>query len=361
MNSMNFLDLLNEPRQVLTTALHRGPSGLVLLAAAGLLGTVGLGLAVQAYFRGKSLRFSWGNLAANLGGLAWLLPVAAVFALYGFWMRPNLFNLPDTWSVRSRNANIVAPVAAVERRWSASPNASRDANVVVEARPALTAEVARRAALTAEVEASSAPIAEVARRAAPIGEVARRAAPTAEIVEYGTSLPDWVHENELTVDNARFVVVTGDIGSTIEEAVAVARGAAVELVRDDFAASVPQVAGWEPPASTLASAAIRRTFVEEIDRKTLSSGVPFRVYRAYDQVELSPRVRSRVFPFWKDEIVSRRIWALGGLAGLLTLTFATLATYFRLDARTSGLHRRRLKLATVCVIAAGGFAAATLL
>jgi hypothetical protein len=332
MNNMNFLDqLLNEPREALTTLIHQGPSGLVLLTAAGLLGTVGLGLAAQAYFRSKSARFSWGNLAANLGGLAWLLPVAAVFALYGFWMRPNLFNFPDTWSVRYRNANIVSPVAVVERRWSASPNASLGANVAAEASSALTAEAERRSSLTAE------------------------------FVESGTSLPEWVHAKDLTVDNARFVVVTGDIGSTIEEAATGARGAAVELVRDDFAASVPQVAGWEPPASTIAAAAIRRTFVEEIDRKTLSSGVPFRVYRAYDQVELSPRVRSRVFPFWKAEIVSRRIWALGGLAGLLTLTFATLATYFRLDARTSGLHRRRLKLATVCVIAAGGFAAATLL
>jgi hypothetical protein len=303
MDNMNFLNLmLNDPGRAVDTLLHQGSTGLPLLVAAGLLGTFGVGIAAQAFLRGKGARFSWGNLAANVGGLAWLLPVAAVFALYGFWMRPNLFNLPDTWSVKPQKKSLAAD----------------DPELI---RP----------------------------RFAPVS------------LESGITLPDWVQEKDSTADNARFVVVTGEIGSTVEEAAAAARNAAIDVVRDDFAASYPQVAGWEPPAPAVGAAAIRRTFVEEIDRKTLSSGVPFRVYRAYDQVELSPVVRRQIFPFWKEEIVDRRILALGGLAGLLTLTFATLAAYFRLDERTSGLFRSRLKLATVCVIAAGGFAAATLL
>ncbi len=159
----------------------------------------------------------------------------------------------------------------------------------------------------------------------------------------------------------RLAVVTGEIGATVEEAVANARKAAIDLVRVDFAATFPQVAGWRPPASVVANSAIRQTFVEEVDRKTVSSGTPFRVYRGYNQVELSPSVRNQIYPLWRTEVVDRRIWALGGLAGLLTLTFATLSAYFRLDARTTGLYRRRLKLAAVSVIAAGGLAAATLL
>jgi hypothetical protein len=303
MDNMSPLNLmLNDPGRAVDTFLHQGSTALPLLVAAGLLGTFGVGIAAQAFLRGKDARFSWGNLAANVGGLAWLLPVAAVFALYGFWMRPNLFNLPDTWSVKPQKRSLAAD----------------DPELI---RP----------------------------RFAPVS------------VESGTTLPEWVQEKDSTADNARFVVVTGEIGSTVEEAATAARSAAIEVVRDDFAASYPQVAGWEPPAPAVGAAAIRRTFVEEIDRKTLSSGVPFRVYRAYDQVELSPVVRRQIFPFWKEEIVDRRILALGGLAGLLTLTFATLAAYFRLDERTSGLFRSRLKLATVCVIAAGGFAAATLL
>jgi uncharacterized protein YegP (UPF0339 family) len=45
----------------------------------------------------------------------------------------------------------------------------------------------------------------------------------------------------------------------------------------------------------------------------------------------------------------------------LTLTFGTLASYFRLDERTAGRYRWRLKLAAFSVIAAGGAAAASLL
>jgi hypothetical protein len=289
--------------------VHQGSSGLLLLAAAGLLGTFGVGLAAHAFFRGRNARISWGNLAANVGGLAWLLPVAAVFALYGFWMRPNLINLPDTWSARPQIS-----VVSAER----NSNGQR----VATPKPSPSA---------------------------------------ADSVEISKTLPAWVNETEIVSGDGRLVVVTGEIGATVEEAEANARAAAVDAVRKDFAVAFPQSVGWEPPTRAVGSVAVRRAFVAEIDRKTLSSGTPFRVFRAYNQVELSPAVRKRIFPLWREEVVGRRIWDLGGLGALLTLTFGTLAVYFRLDDRTSGLYRRRLKLAAVSVIAAGGLAAATLL
>jgi len=185
---------------------------------------------------------------------------------------------------------------------------------------------------------------------------------TADSIEASTTLPAWVSQKEEVVTGEkRIVVVAGEIGGTVEEAEASARAAAVERARDDFAAAFPQARGWEAPARTVGAVAIRREFVEAVDRKTLSSGTAFRVFRAYNEVELSPAVRKQIFPLWREEVVGRRILALGGLGALLTLTFGTLAVYFRLDDRTSGLYRRRLKLAAVSVITAGGFAAATLL
>jgi hypothetical protein len=44
----------------------------------------------------------------------------------------------------------------------------------------------------------------------------------------------------------------------------------------------------------------------------------------------------------------------------LTLTFATGAAYFRLDERTHGRYRGRLKLAAVAIISAGVAAAGAL-
>lgn len=324
MDSMSFLDyVLEEPGQTLDTLLHQKSSVGLLLIAAGLLGLLGAGLATRAYFRGKSTRFSWANLAARVGGLAWLLPVAAVFALYGFWMRPSLYNLGDPPPPQ----RAVAPMVAERMRLNR-----------VSANPA----------------ALNGPLVEHVQSSSPVPD-------SHTSVESGTTLPEWVQDKDSWTANSRLAVVTGDIGATVEEAVANARKAAVDLVRDDFVASLPQVGAWQPPASVVAKAAIRRTFVEELDRKTVSSGTPFRVYRGYNQVELSPSVRNRIYPMWKAEVVDRRIWALGGLAGLLTLTFATLAAYFRLDDRTAGNYRRSLKLAAVSVITAGGLAAATLL
>jgi hypothetical protein len=323
MRSISFLDyLLDEPGQAVLTLLHEKSSGVLLLLAAGMLGAFGAGIATHAFLRGKSTQFSWANLAARVGGLAWLLPVAAVFALYGFWMRPSLSNLGDP---PATPATPVTVVRMMKRNSSLHSNPQEVSGVTYAPAP----------------------------NAAPDSQTSA--------IATGTSLPEWVQDKEFITGNVRLAVVTGEIGATVEEAVANARKAAIDLVRVDFAATFPQVAGWRPPASVVANSAIRQTFVEEVDRKTVSSGTPFRVYRGYNQVELSPSVRTQIYPLWRTEVVDRRIWALGGLAGLLTLTFATLSAYFRLDARTAGLYRRRLKLAAVSVVAAGGLAAATLL
>ena len=314
----DFEFLLNDAGTSFLTFLQQGGSGPLFIIAAVTLAGVGLGLAAQAWAHGKSPGFSWSRLAAHLGSLVWLVPVAAVFAIYVSWMPSE------------------------KRAWrSVSPAQETQIDTAVNRAPDLPsgpvyfgpASSPNKPALNSENR----------------------------FLATGTSLPDWVREKDSDLENGKLVVVTGEIGGTVDEARAEAQTAALRLVRDDFEATYPQAQGWTPPAPAAAQAAIRRIFVEEIDRKTVSSGVPFRVYRAYDQVELSPHVRAQLFPHWRDQIVDRRIEALSGLTALLTLTFATLAAYFRLDARTSGLYRRRLKFAAVCVIAAGGLAATTLL
>jgi hypothetical protein len=314
----DFEFLLNDAGRSFLTFLQQGGSGPLLVVAAATLAGVGLGLAAQAWARGKSRAFSWSRLAAHLGSLVWLVPVAAVFAIY-------VSSMPS----EKRAWRPISPTQEAQIDVPVSPTAARPPGPVYFGPPSSS----NMPALNSENR----------------------------FLTTGTSLPDWVGEKDSEIENGKLVIVTGEIGGTVDEARAFAQAAALRLVRDDFEATFPQAQGWTPPAPAAAQAAIRRIFVEEIDRKTVSSGVSFRVYRAYDQVELSPHVRAQLFPFWKDQIVDRRIEALSGLTGLLTLTFATLAAYFRLDDRTSGLYRRRLKFAAVCVIAAGGLAATTLL
>jgi hypothetical protein len=123
----------------------------------------------------------------------------------------------------------------------------------------------------------------------------------------------------------------------------------------------PNVGNWVPSAEAVREDAVRLTYVEPIHRKLVSTGTPYVVYRAYQQVELSPAVYTHLVSNWKAEIVPRRLEVLGGLAALLTLTFATGAAYFRLDERTHGRYRGWLKVAAVPFLVGGAVAAAALI
>jgi hypothetical protein len=173
-------------------------------------------------------------------------------------------------------------------------------------------------------------------------------------------LPAWVKNKVVERGNTKLVVVEGGFAATEQSAIDAVQLAASELIKRDFADAFPAAGEWTPPEEVVRTQAVRQVHVERVDRKTLSSATPFHVFRAYQQIELSPSVQKQLFRYWQEMIVNARLRVLGALAGLLTLVFATVAAYFRLDDRTLGQHRRRLKLAAVSIIAAGGLAATLL-
>jgi hypothetical protein len=87
----------------------------------------------------------------------------------------------------------------------------------------------------------------------------------------------------------------------------------------------------------------------------------FPVVRVHAILDFSPRMLDELYSAWRAQIAERRLWTVGGLVGLATLLVASLAGYLRLDAATHGGYRRRLKLATVSLIVAGGLIAASVL
>lgn len=68
------------------------------------------------------------------------------------------------------------------------------------------------------------------------------------------------------------------------------------------------------------------------------------------KLDLSPERRAGL----REDIVTPRLWILGGAFALLTIIFVALAGYFRLDAKTEGRYRIRLKLATTALIVGSG-------
>ena len=127
---------------------------------------------------------------------------------------------------------------------------------------------------------------------------------------------------------------------------------AAKLASEDFHRFYP--GGSALPAEKIQSTAVRAEAVTEQLFSENSSIEPFKMYKVYWQVELSPEVRRRVSDTWKQEISNRRAWLLTEVLGLFTLIAGSFAAYFRLDERSNGAHRTRLKLAATALMTAGG-------
>jgi hypothetical protein len=196
---------------------------------------------------------------------------------------------------------------------------------------------------------------------APKPSVKTAAAPPAEATAGSDEkLPEWTKAEIVDEGGRKLVVVPGGFAGSEKEAEQDALEAARTVVGKAIQQADPKVGEWLPSAESVRADAVRLTFVEKIHRKTVSTGTPFIVYRAYHQVELSPNVFNQLVSNWKNEVLPARLEALGGVVALLTLTFATGAAYFRLDERTQGRYRGRLKLAAVAIISAGVAAAGAL-
>ncbi len=294
-----------------------------LLLAAAALGALGLGIAAHTYFlRSQRPQGSFRTAGTGMLAIVWILPALALLGFFTAMPVSAPTKLPD-----KLNRTGQGPFG----RWRRLPGVT-EINFAAKNAPAPGAPVA-----------------------APPSET-QTPAPGAH-----PQLPDWIAAGDVQSGDKKLVVLSGEIAATPDEAEKSALAAAVRLVGDDFAAFVPDAGRWLPRPRVVRELAVRQVHVERIDRATVSSGTPFHVYRAHQQVELSAEVRKRLYRAWEEEVVDRRIWSLGGLVGLLTLTFGTTAAYFRLDQRTAGLYRGRLKLAAVSFIAAVGAVVAVLL
>jgi len=208
--------------------------------------------------------------------------------------------------------------------------------------------------------ASPAPSSPVAAPVAAAAPSAPTAGKTSAVTESESEkLPEWTKTELVNEEHRELVVVTGGFGGSQKEAEQNALEASRHVLGAAISRAYPKVGRWLPSADAVRADAVRLSFTEKVHRKTQSTGTPFIVYRAYEQVELSPAVYALLIANWKEEVVPWRLELLASCVALLTLTFGTGAAYFRLNERTRGQYRGRLGLAAVTVIAVGGaFAAA---
>ena len=173
-----------------------------------------------------------------------------------------------------------------------------------------------------------------------------------------SKVPDWIRQTAVEQGDAMLLVVRGDPKIDIQDAEQAALDVAVEIIRDDFHKLHGDKGSWSLP-HRLVSGAIRRRYVEPMPFSTSDEKHSFQINRVHLQIELSPELRKEIYPVWRAQVVQHRLWSLGGLFGLVTLILGTTAAYLRLDRQTSGTYRKRLKLAAVSLIVAGGVVVVT--
>lgn len=163
--------------------------------------------------------------------------------------------------------------------------------------------------------------------------------------------PDWVHRPRFDDGKTIIAVIRSKQYQTVAECEREVIAKATQELMADFAKVFGIADTWSIPESFISSQAIRQRYVERLTRETEKH--TFDVRRMSALLEITPDLRRQVYEIWRGQAVERRLWHLGGLVGLATLVLATIASYLRLDARTSGAYRGRLKLAAGLLITVG--------
>ena len=185
-----------------------------------------------------------------------------------------------------------------------------------------------------------------------------------------SELPEWIKTPRMVDGDTTLVVLSGKPDLSPQAAKQRVRKLAAAKLKEFFHLTYPNVGvEWSVPMNLVETAAIRQEFIE----KRLHDLGPINgeMHRVHLQLELSPKVRSKLHTIWKESVdefnvaqretlVERRLWILGGLFGLVTLMLGTASAFLRLDASTDGAYRGRLKLAAVSLVAAGGVIVAML-
>jgi hypothetical protein len=298
------------------------------VVAAGLLAFAGaIVLHVLAAAPGK--RPSWSETFAWARGLLWAMPVLAVMALVVGRAAPR-FQEPAAAQADPREAlqiELNEPEGLnVEVDDTAADGATSDS---AEPRPGKVKKLVRAAKDK-------------------VGQVLGKS-------DRAEDDDEWISTAVTKDKDATLVVLSSKEHATLADAEKEVLALAASRVRTDFEATHPTNVEWTVPAEALR---FRRTFDETIDRQ--AGNVSFKMHKAHRQLELSDATRKIAFDSFRTEVVHQRLWGLGTILGMASVIAAGSALYLRLDARTHGQYRTRLKAATVAGLTAAGLLATSL-
>lgn len=253
-------------------------------------------------------KLSWSaSLAQGLGSLLWASPVIAVLAIVGMRVVPY-FQFGSAGHVKADPSWLQAEKGLEEELVDAFPQETVPVSTEVDdAEPALPEWTSKRVMLLSSTKGKA--------------------------------------DQEV-----RRVVVESHWEKSIEAARENLLVEAAKIVQKDFQQFYP--GGSALPKDAIGKHALKAEAIEVQSHENVDT--PFKMYKVYAQVELSPKVRQELTGTWKTEVAMRRSELLAAVLGLLTLIAGSFAAYFHLDKKTNGNYRFRLKLAATALMTAGG-------
>ena len=145
--------------------------------------------------------------------------------------------------------------------------------------------------------------------------------------------PSWTKNGDETKDDVRRIVLTSKLWSTDDEARSELFDRALSLVQADFVARHRGLLNQGKydflKPKEFERIAVKEQFVERMEQDFGTFTSP--MLRVWWQLEISPLVRTELYPAWKAAVIGNRVLAVGAALALLTM----LANFAGLWARLS--------------------------
>jgi|GEM_PF-4684195 len=142
--------------------------------------------------------------------------------------------------------------------------------------------------------------------------------------------PAWVDAGEVKQGDATYVVISSQQFATVDEARDnIKRAARTQLLADfekTYGNSTKLLSG-RLSDETLRTLAVRQEFVETVNRDFGSFTAP--MHRFWWQIELSPAVRSELYPMWRSKEQEIRTMVVAGNLALATIGLVLVSWFTR--------------------------------
>jgi hypothetical protein len=151
----------------------------------------------------------------------------------------------------------------------------------------------------------------------------------------GLGRPGWIDEGDTQIDDVKKIVLSSGLWSTEAEAIHELLPRTASIVRSDFAERHKNP--FDRPAhrflsdERLAQIAVKRHYLEPVTKQTGSMELP--MCRLWQQIEISPTVRTEIYPVWKSAVLGNRVVIIGTLLSLMTLAASATSLFVKMKRR----------------------------